>query len=154
MTKRGRKSAAELAVVPVSIDARRPPPPEQFGAKEAQVWRDTVAAAPAGWFHRAHEPMLAAYCRHVVAADRLALLVDSFKDEWIKEDGGLQRLDKLLVMRERESRAIILCARTMRLTHQAQMHPRSAGRASASATDRPKPWDDKLLGAPNSSASL
>lgn len=141
MTKRGRKSAAELAVVPVLISTRRPPPPEHLGAKESQVWRDMVAAAPPGWFDRAHQPTLGAYCRHVVAADRLAVLIDSFKDEWIKEARGLQRLDRLLAMRERESRAIILCARTMRLTHQAQMHPRTAARSVANAPSGPRPWD-------------
>jgi hypothetical protein len=84
---------------------------------------------------------LDAFCRHVVSADRLTSLVEAFNDDWVRETGGLQRLDKLLAMRERESRAVVMCARSMRLTQQAQMHPRSAGRALANSPGGPRPWD-------------
>lgn len=141
MTKRGPKSAASIASAPISPEPRRPPPPHDLKGKEEQVWRDTVATMPGDWFDRVHEPMLKAFCRHVVSADRLTLLVEAFKDDWLREEGGLQRLDKLLAMRERESRAVVMCARSMRLTQQAQMHPRSAGRAVANATSGPRPWD-------------
>lgn len=139
--KRGRKSAASLAVVPVSLEARRPPPPEHLDPKAADVWRNTVSTMPGGWFDRAQEPILSAYCRHVVSASRLTCLVDGFEDDWLREDGGLQRLDKLMSMRERESRAVVMCARAMRLTQQAQMHPRSAGRAVVGTGSDRRPWD-------------
>ncbi len=141
MTKRGRRSSASLAVVTVAMEARRPPPPRHLTTNQTQVWRDTVASMPGGWFDRVHEPMLVAYCRHVAASARLAAMVEAFQDEWVGEDGGLQRLDKLLGMCERESRAIIMCARSMRLTQQSQMHPRSAGRSVANEPTGPRPWD-------------
>ena len=72
-----------------------------------------MATMPGGWFDRVHEPMLKALCRHVVAADRLSALVEAFKDAWLHQEGGLQRLDRLLAMRERESRAVVMCARSM-----------------------------------------
>jgi hypothetical protein len=77
----------------------------------------------------------------LVRANRLAALVTAFDAEWIKEEGGLQRLDKLLAMAERESRAVVACARSMRLTQQSQILPRGAGRANADKPDGPKPWD-------------
>ena len=141
--KRGRKSSASLAIVPVSLEARRLAPPEHLAEKAAQVWRDTVSAMPGGWFDRAHEPMLSAYCRHVVTASRLTGLVDGFEDAWLSEDGGLQRLDKLMAMRERESRAVVMCARAMRLTQQSQMHPRSAGRTVAASPSGRRPWEQE-----------
>ena len=50
MNSRGRKSSAELAVVPVALDARRPPPPDDLTEAQAHAWRDTVSAMPPGWF--------------------------------------------------------------------------------------------------------
>lgn len=141
MTKRGPKSAAARATASVSPEPRRPPPPGDLKGKERQIWQDTVATMPCDWFDPVHEPMLKAFCRHVVSADRLTSLVGAFKDDWLREEGGLQRLDKLLAMRERESRALVMCARSMRLTKQSQMHPRSAGRSVANSPVGPRPWD-------------
>jgi formate-dependent phosphoribosylglycinamide formyltransferase (GAR transformylase) len=97
---------------------------------------------PSGWFSRAQYPILAAYCRHTVRATHLAQLIARFEPDWITVEGGLQRLDKLLAMAERETRAITACARSMRLTQQAQIQPRGAGRAVAnSSRDGNRPWD-------------
>ena len=52
-------------------------------------------------------------------------------------DGGLERLDRLLAIAERETRAITACARALRLTPQAQMHPRTAGRAVSNVPSGP-----------------
>ncbi len=139
MAKRGRQSAAALAVVPVALDARRPAPPAHLTEAQGEVWRDTVATMPAGWFHRSHEPLLAAYCRHVVRAVEL----DKVLQETMApgSDASVKDADTLLKMAERETRALIACARTLRLTHQSQMHPRTAGRALDSAPIGPKPWE-------------
>lgn len=141
MRKRGPKSGAELATTPVLIEARRPPPPADLAELEAEVWRDTVGTMPAGWFCKSQYPILIAYCRHTVRAAQLAGLVAAFEPKWIKADGGLERLDKLLAMAERETRALTACARSMRLTHQAQIQPRGAGRALANSGDGERPWD-------------
>jgi hypothetical protein len=53
----------------------------------------------------------------------------------------LQRYDRLLGMAERESRAITACARSMRITHQAQIQPRGAGRATIKEVTGPRPWE-------------
>lgn len=140
--KRGRKSAAELAVVPVALDARRPAPQTHLSEPQAEVWRDTVATMPAGWFQRSHEPLLTAYCRHVVRAAELDKLLQSAMA--LGSDASVKDADILLKMAERETRALIACARTLRLTHQAQMHPRTAGRAIDNAPTGPRPWERGL----------
>src|SRR4029450_883811 len=100
MAKRGGKSAAELSVVRVSLEGDRPPAPDDLTAQEAQVWSEIVVSIPGGWITRAQEPLLAAYCRHVSAADRLSIMIDNFKPD-LEEPGALQRFAKLLSMRER-----------------------------------------------------
>lgn len=143
MKQRGRKSSGALTANPVLIETRRPAPPSDLGEAEAEVWKDTVGTMPSGWFSRAQYPVLIAYCRHTARAAQLAGLIAQFEPEWLGVDGGLQRLDKLLAMAERETRALSACARSMRLTHQAQIQPRGAGRAvqNAPPDGRPRPWE-------------
>jgi hypothetical protein len=140
MRKRGRKSTAELSIIAVSVDGYRPEPPADLRDPEVQIWRNIVSSVPGGWFSRSNEPLLAAYCRHVATSDRLAKLVEKVVPS--QEPDVLKRWDKLLGMRERESKAALSLARAMRLTQQAQMHPRTAGRAMPESTAR-KLWDRK-----------
>lgn len=140
MGARGRKSATELATKPTLIETRRPSPPAELSEAEGAIWRDTIGTMPLGWIVKAQFPILAAYCRHVARADTLAAQVAGFEMDWLKEDGGLPRLDKLLAMAERETRALTACARSMRLTHQAMILPRGAGRQMAGSPRGALPW--------------
>ena len=142
MAKPGRKSSAELSTVVIDVD--RPPlpiaPPTELTDAQADVWRDVVGSSPPTLFRRAVVPILIAYCRHASRARLLEIQVSQFEPEWTKVKGGLERLDKLLALCERETRAMISCARALRLTPQAQMHPRTAGRAIDNLPSGPRPW--------------
>jgi hypothetical protein len=59
----------------------------------------------------------------------------------VKAKGGLERLDRMLAMAERETRAALACARALRVTPQSQILPRTAGRLAIEDTGRRKPWD-------------
>jgi hypothetical protein len=66
-------------------------------------------------------------------------LISSFRLEVLREDETgtvLPQLDKLFAMAERETRAATACARSLRLTPQSVMHPRTAGRPSHEFTGR------------------
>jgi hypothetical protein len=120
------------AQVDVVVDPLRrlpPPPPQELSDPQACVWRDVVGSLPADWLTRASFPLLIAYCRHVCRARLIELQIIRFEPEWTKIEGGLARLDKLLALSERETRAALACARALRLTPQARMRPLSAGRA-------------------------
>lgn len=144
MGSRGRKSADAMAAGALAVlETRRPAPPRNLSEAEGAVWRDTVACMPAGWFTRSQYPILIAYCRHTVRSETMAAHICAFRSEWLKDDGGLARLDKLMAMAERETRALTACARSMRLTHQAQILPRTAGTAARQYTG-PRPWDDNF----------
>lgn len=143
MAKRGRKSASGLSTVIVDVgrQAMPSPPPSELTDAQADVWRDVVGSLPAVWFKRATYPILIAYCRHACRARLLELQVAQFEPEWTRAEGGLERLDKLLALCERETRAMIACARALRLTPQAQMHARTAGRAIDNLPVGPPPWE-------------
>lgn len=137
--KRGPKSSAELSVVtPIGIDTRRPDPPNYLTATQADIWRSAIASLPGGWIDGPQEPLLAAYVRHVDSGNVLSAKIN--KIDFSSCD--LSRLDRLLRMRERETRASMAVATKLRLTQQSRMHPRSAGRAIDNNPAGRRPWED------------
>jgi hypothetical protein len=87
--------------------------------EQAHEWRMIVEALPADWFRRENHSLLAQYCRHIVAARRIAEAVGRVEERL--RDGDLEAVaayDKLLTMQERESRIIVNAATRMRLTQQ------------------------------------
>lgn len=137
MRTRGRKSAAQLSIVPIGIDNRRPEPPIQMNANEATTWRAIVDDLPGGWVTPAQEPLLSAYCCHVDAGARLTHMIDT--TDFASAD--LRYLGRLLEMRQRETAAAASLATKLRLTSQARMHPRTAGRLMDSQPKGKRPWE-------------
>ena len=77
MGTRGRKSSAELSILTMSTveTIMRPDAPYDLTDEQADEWRAVVNRMPADWFPRETHGMLTQYCRHVVAARRVAQLV-------------------------------------------------------------------------------
>lgn len=147
MAKRGRASADSLAIMPTMDDSRLTPP-DGLSEAEIDLFLDTVNRLPRGWFPPEAVEHLAAYCRHAVASADLSRMIHCFSPDWLKVEGGLERLDRLMRMRERETRAMMACARALRLTNQSRYDPRAAARGA----DKPRgkrPWDsDKIISEP------
>jgi hypothetical protein len=140
MRHRGRKSSAALSTVVIDAGRQMPAlPPAELTDAKAVVWRDVIGSLPGGWLTQAAHPILVAFCRHVCRARMLERQIARLEPEWTSLDSGLERLDRLLAVAERETRAITACARALRLTPQAQMHPRSAGHGNMPRG--PRPWD-------------
>lgn len=139
MGTRGRKSAASLAVVTV-MPGQRPEPPEELTTEQAQEWRAIVARMPADWFLQESWPMLANLCRHIVTARKLGHVIDHTS---VPSDiETLREYDKLLGMRDRETKAIVNLSRQLRLSHQQRYQPKTAG-SKTRATEATKPWEAK-----------
>jgi len=127
MKQSGRRSAAALAVVPQALEVmERPRPPSDLGEEETAVWRAIVVQEAADWFTAATLPLLAQYCRHTVHARRVALLLETMVDRLQAEGMRLVlEYDVLLKIQDRESKAMMLLARSMRLTQQTSRHDKS-----------------------------
>src|SRR5215204_6292600 len=109
--KRGRRSAADLSVIVDISRAPPPPPPGELSDEQATIWRDAAGAMPGNWLNRAAHPILVQYTRHITRARTLEKLIAQFRPEWLAAEGGLERLNKLLAAAERETKAIVACAR-------------------------------------------
>lgn len=114
---RGRRSAASLTVIgPSAVETvPRPTPPDELTEDQAHEWRAIVNRLPAEWFPRETHGMLAQYCRHVVAARKVADLIASAEED---ETTDIENYDRLLKMQEREGRALSSLATRMRLSQQ------------------------------------
>lgn len=130
----------------------RQPPPADLSAFEAELWMKVVNTRPADYFTADTLPLLRSYVRHCYQAakidDELAKVIDQpFLSVAANENNGTpvytgELFDRLTKMRDRESRAITALARSMRLTHQAQMHQKTAGTAARKgASASSKLWE-------------
>jgi hypothetical protein len=63
------------------------------------------------------------------------------REELLLDDEGLKRHDRLSAMHEREMRAASSLATRMRLTQQAVVDKRTAGRKGEAFRLGPKPWE-------------
>lgn len=117
MGDRGRKSGSELAVISSEgiETVSRPRPPVELTDEQAAEWQAVVNRLPAEWFPRETLGLLAQYCRHVVAARKVARMISTLDDQG---EFDLDDYDKLLKMQEREGRALSSLATRMRITQQ------------------------------------
>ena len=136
MAKRGRVSAAAIAIAsaaPVET-IPRPDAPYDLTDEQSEEWWAVVNRMPADWFPRETHGMLAQYCRHVVAARRVAQLVKVCESA---KSLDVDQYDKLLKMQEREGRAISSLATRMRISQQATVRAEGARKPSQMS----KPWE-------------
>lgn len=135
-----RKSSAALSVVVGSIDGR-PRPPSDLNAAQREIWERTVANEAASFFNTAAlQQMLKEYCRHVVSAAKLAKMIEVVEQATAFDEEAIKAYDKLLLMRDRETKAIGDKATKLRLTNQARYTPQAAATASKKTAER-KPWE-------------
>jgi hypothetical protein len=90
---------------------------------------------PPTWFSRQAYPLLVAYCRHTVAARRVAELIEI---EEASSAFNLENFEKLLKMQEREGRAVGSLATKMRLSR-SSVDDRWQ---QPTAPSGPRPWQD------------
>lgn len=134
MGNRGRTSAASLSVVSNVVAIPRPKAPHELNDEQAAEWQAIVDRMPADWFGRETHPMLVQYCRHVVTARRVAELIERAES---RDDLEIGEYDKLLIMQEREGRAMSSLATRMRLSQQSSYHPEKG----KGKTITVKPWE-------------
>ena len=141
MGERGPRSSASMVIVAHEFPVR-PKPPGSLTATQRAIWQQVVNSEPPAQFRTAAlRALLVGYCRHVETATLLSREVEAWRAEWLKEDDGLERFDKLLALRARETRALADMATRLRLTNQARYTTGKAATVAKRAGHKP-PWDD------------
>ena len=94
MGTRGRKSAAELGVIPGI--PQRPEPPDELTPQQAEEWREIVDRMPVDWFRREIHPLLCAYCRHICNARHIAGLIEDARVVDVADRKAVMRYNRFL----------------------------------------------------------
>ena len=128
---------AALEVAGAVSLVRRPDAPLDLTPEEGDEWLRIVDAMPADWFTPETHALLRQHCRHVVAARRVAQLIDQ---EMAREDMDVGALDKLLQMQARETGALKAMAASMRISQQASYTAQRAGTQKEKRAVR-RPWE-------------
>ena len=141
MKQRGRKGIEALTVIGAAgiVATRRPDPPADLTAEQADAWREIVNAHPADWFTAGSRPVLAQMCRHITAARRVAGWLARLEADADDFDGDLWL--RLLARQEAEGKAVAALATRLRLTPQSRYGPRAAHTAASRSPEGPKPWE-------------
>ncbi len=139
MGKRGRKSAAEMAMAPLVVIEPRPVAPTELTDEESSVWEGIVARMPAAWFTKECHPLLIQLCRHVVAARRLAQLIH--QAEHGDEDFLVDHWMRLLRALTGQTAIITSVSTKLRITPQSSYDAKVAGTAKSHSSDLTPPWE-------------
>jgi hypothetical protein len=139
MGTRGRKSAADLAVVHGIL--QRPAAPDELTSEQATEWQAVVSRMPVDWFPREIWPLLCAYCRHVTNSRHIAGLIEDAHKGDLSDRKALMQFNRLLGMQERQSSTLAGLATRMRLTQQSRYTPHSAASRTKGSTSAKKLWE-------------
>jgi hypothetical protein len=153
--KRGRKSAAELAMPAALIEVPPRPDPsdgESLTDEETALWWAVINQLPAEHAPPDAHALLAAYCRHIVSARRLSDSIRTIEAALATEvaegrssaveaaHDSARALGKLLRLRDGEVRAASSLATRLRLTAQAASRPNAA---PGPVRVGPVPWEGR-----------
>lgn len=141
MGTRGRASTAALIIAKPLDSVERQPAPHDLTDEETEIWAAVVNAEPADWLSPSSVPLLVQYCRHSIAARKIAELIEKGASDLDPETKqptmSIKDYDRLLGMQERESRAIATLAQKLRISPHSQTNHR--GNKIAKAVK--KPWE-------------
>jgi len=115
---------------------QRPDAPYDLADEEAEEWRAIVNTMSPDHFMRGNYPILGQLCRHIVAARRIAEMINSYRK---RKDFNYRDYAELLKQQSAESSAIMRLSRSLRLTQQSifdrkMKHPRGGKTIG-------NPWD-------------
>lgn len=143
MKGRGRQSLADSATVVTGAFGKRPDPPDGLTERQCDIWREIVASEDPNFFDSAAlRALLADYCRHRESAEKLAVVLNQFKTEWLNNPKALSQYRTLVRTRDIETRATVTMATKLRLTNQSRYVPHAAATAARRALKGPRPWEE------------
>ena len=143
MGKRGPTPQHERIRALPGREERRAPPPEGLTEAQRVLWRNIVETEPAHLFDsEARRHLLRLYVEHATFRASLQGLIDRVPIEKILDPDTEAGVERMLRIRDRETKALVSLATRMRLTNQSRYTPSAAGTAGRNHTSGPKPWDD------------
>ena len=139
MKQRGRKSAANLSIVPGVVD-ERPPAPDDLLPHEREQWNSITAPREPAFFDDAILPLLKEYCRLTSQVALMAEQIEAFDMEWLAVEDGAKQYKLISDIRDKAQGRLISLARSMRLTPQSRYQPDKSSVKPRAKTATRKIW--------------
>ena len=141
MRQHGRKSAAQLSIVPFAME-KAPDAPAELTMQQRDIWKSITSRMPVDWFTPDTIPLLIALCRHICLSKLLGEELDMITRRSLMTEKRLARFERLQKMYFLESRAMCTVATKLRLTPQSAYDKTEARQAQKrSAKLSAKPWE-------------
>jgi phage terminase small subunit len=128
-----KTAAARLSIVADGRSADRPEPPDYLNDEAGEQWWLIVNRMPANYFTAEYQPLLAAYCQHIVIAISLTEKLRIIDEMDIKEVDykTLRSQNVMHAMLTREHRTMALLATRLKLIPAAELHETSQKQRTA-----------------------
>lgn len=143
MDSRGRKSLASATLAVTHLPGQWPEPPERLTEAQAAMWRAIVVTKPHDWFGPDTYALLVEYIRATEQADVLAKELEEFNPEWLRDEDGLSRYEKISRLVDAKASSLARLATKMRLSQQSRYSEKAAHTAAKQAGAAAKPWHHK-----------
>lgn len=146
MGTRGRKSAAALAVIeegfaaPTQSLAKMPEPPSYLTPEQHQVWSEVMGSRAGDLIQPQSFNLLIEYCRAVDMGNKISAQLDAFDPQWVADEDGLKRWDKLHQMAARNQGVISTLATKLRLATTASVRLENASTVLQKGA-KLRPWE-------------
>jgi len=111
-------------------------PPAELTDEEVEVWVAVTSSVEADWFNPGNAPLLAQYCRHVIAAKRIAELIE-------RNSNDVGTFLELLKAQREQTSALKTLAASMRIAQQSTRTYRGNARTISQIN---VPWEKALQG--------
>jgi hypothetical protein len=112
--------------------AQKLDPPPTLPARERAVWDAIVKGQSPGWFVRGSEPLLEAHVRCVVFLQALYVRRDQLLAD---PEKGLEELQDIVDLIEKQTRLLAMTSRSLRLTQQSRV------RENVTKSEPLMPWE-------------
>ena len=116
-------------------------PPAFLSAEQRKIWQSIVDTKPAEWFGADSAPILVEYVR---AVDMCNVLDGQVREAL--SGGDTDWIEKILKLRDKESRRAADLATKLRLTQQSRYTPQAAATANKRTLHASKPWETQEQG--------
>ena len=135
MAQRGRKSAEELGLAVIDVQAHRLKPPPYLKKEEKVIWEHVVGHSHSRHFKESDAPLLSLYCTAIHLARFYAAAIGDEGDDGRNHKNWTEN-----------ARLAASLATRLRLTPSTRYDARQADRNSdALPDDYPRPWERRFL---------
>lgn len=117
-----------------------PEPPAYLTPEQDTIWREVIASRAGDLIGPESYRLLVEYARAADLGNKIAAQLDAFDPDWIADDDGLKRWDRLQMMAARNQGVLSTLATKLRIATSSSVRAENAGTILKKGAKK-KPWE-------------